>query len=349
MGDSAKSTHPSDDTCDRPEKRARVSSGVDPALEAKPRDKVEAVVRVLGPELDPPQDQTPTAYELRDGPKFAIMDANTGKAKTYVFPPGEVIIFISEQTGKMDVTFQCKVTDTEHPFHSTLKAIFEELGGGNKDDVPIGELWKKISHCKSMFPKGAPNLKTLHKLPAEKRLEAMCNDFGLSHVNLDMSPEGMKSKMTIMPSTIAIKRQKGEGPPMYTLTCAYRPITREGDRSGTEHVKLTPKLEAYLAANPAAAVDMKVTPFTTTMGSKLDTAALLGLPFVVTPSCEFIKVFMSATVAMPSVVPSSAYGRFTTSAYINRARIYGCVGSDAPDEPEIDEDKVGSVYASLYA
>lgn len=347
MSDPAMSrSAPDDGTPGRPAKKARVS---DRALEPMPQGKVEAVVRALGQELDPPQAQTHTAYELRDGPKFAINESTSGKAKTYVFPPGLVTWFVSEN-GTLQVIFQCEVADVEHPHHDVLKAIFEELGGGNKDDFQIGQVWKELSLCKAMFPKNAPNLKQLHKLPAEKRLEAMASDFGQSHVNLDGSPEGMKSKMTIMPSTIAIKRQKGEGPAMYTLTCTYRPIAREGDRTGTEGVKLTPRLETYLAANPAAAVDMKkMTPFTTTMGTKLDTATLLGLPFVVTPSCEFLKVFMSATVAIPAVVPSSAYGRFTVSAYINRARIYGCVGSDAPDEPEIDEDKVNSVYASLYA
>ena len=346
MSDPAMSrSAPDDYTPGRSAKKARVS---DRALESMPQGKVEAVVRALGRELDPPQAQTPTAYELRDGPKFAINDSTTGKAKTYVFPPGPVTMFVSEN-GTIQVIFQCEVADAEHPHYDVLKAIFEELGGGNRDDFQIGRLWKEISLVKAMFPKNAPNLKQLHKLPAEKRLEAMSSDFAQSHVNLDGSAEGMKSKMTIMPSTVAIKRQKNEGPPMFTLTCTYRPIAREGDRSGTEGVKLTPRLEAYLAANPAAAVDMRMTPFTTTMATKLDTATLLGLPWVVTPSCEFLKVYMSATVATPAVVPSLQYGRFTTSAYINRARIYGCVGSDAPDEPEIDEDKVNSVYASLYA
>ena len=330
-----------------PRKKIRTA---DQALVAMPLAKVEAVGRALGPELDPPQPFGKTAYELREGPKLAINDADTGRAKNLHFPPGPITIFISEQKGTMDMMFQCEVTDTKHPHHATLKAAYEELGGGNKTEIEIGPLWSELAKHKAMFPKAAVNLKPLAKLSPEQRLAEIKADFAQVHVNLDGSPEGMKKKTNFCPSTIAIKRAKGEGPPMYTLTVSYRPISKDGDRDAAAGVPLTPRLEAFLAANSAAAIDMKTTPFVTTKGTKLDTGDLLRLPWVVTPSCEFLKIYASATVAIPSVVPSTAYSRFTMSAYLNRARIYGCIGSDnALEEPAVDEDKINSVYDSLYA
>ena len=332
-----------------PRKKIR---SVDPATLAKPLDKVKAVAGALGAELDPPQPFGKTTYELREGPKLAISDADTGRAKTLHLPPGPVTLFISEQKGTMDMIFQAPVADTKHPHHATLKAAFDEFGGGNKDQFPIGPLWAELAKHKGMFPKAAANLKPLAKLTSDQRLAEISADFGLAHVNLDGSPEGVKKKLNFCPSTISIKRAKGgDGEPMYTLTVSYRPMkSKDGDREAAAGVPLTPRLEAYLAANSAAAIDMKVTPFTTPRGTKLDTGDLLRLPWVVTPNCEFLKIYASATVAIPSVVPSIPYSRFTMSAYLNRCRIYGCIGSDnALDEQPVDEDKINSVYDSLYA
>lgn len=313
----------------------------DPALDPRSESQVKAVVNALGPELDPRQELGPTTYEIADGPKLAVKDAN-GRAKTLNFPPGPLTAFITEQ-GAQQWVFQAGVNDTEHPHYELLRAAFLEFGGGNGDDIPLGNLWEVASTYKSLFPKSAPNLKELNKMSQEKRLAAMNKDFASTYPG-----EGLRGKMTLMPSTIAIKQSKNG--PMFTLTATYRPISRDTDRAASAGVPLTPRMEAHLAANPTSGVEMKTTPFITTSGKKLDTGDLLRLPYVVTQNCEFLKIWAAATVALPAVVPTSAYDRLTMPCYLNWVRIYGVVGSNSGlDEPPVDEHKIASVYASLCA
>ena len=325
-----------------PRKKPRTTE--DPALVPNEDEKVKAIATALGPELDPPVALGGITTEAADGKMF-IKDATSNRAKTVTFAPGPVSVFNGD--GKLQLIFQAGINDTDHPHHATLLELFKKCGGGNKEDYEIGQLWVDVSKAKAMYPPKAPNLSKLRKAPAEDRLSAIKSDFAQSHVNLDGTPEGLKNKMLMMPSTISIRR-KDDGEPMLTLTVGFK-YTTEGDR--TESFKLTPKMQAYLDQNANMTIDSeKETNFATPMGTKLSMKQLVELPWIVTSGgTEFIKMWASATVAIPSVMASTKYGRFTLSAFLNKARIYGLVGGDSAAEgANVDQGKVTDVYAAVY-
>lgn len=327
-----------------PRKRARTG---DPALVPNEEAKVVAIAKALGPELDPAVPLGPMTKEAADGKMF-IKDTNSGRAKTVTFPPGPVSIFNGD--GKLQLIFQAGVNDTEHPHHPQLLELFKACGGGNKKDFPIGHLWYDVADAKSMFPPKAPNLSKLRKSSPEDRLKAIATDFAQSHVNLDGTPEGLKNKMLMMPSTISIRR-KDDGDPMFTLTVTYRYCSEQADRADSAGIKLTPKMADYLDQNANMAIDTgKETHVSTPMGTKLSMQELIELPWIVTGSgTEFLKVYAAATVAIPSVMASMKFGRFTLSAFLNKLRLYGIVGGgDASEGAGVDKGKVTDVYAAIY-
>jgi hypothetical protein len=327
-----------------PRKKARTG---DPALVPNEEAKVQAIAKALGPELDPAVPLGPMTTEAADG-KLFIKDANSGRAKTVTFAPGPVSIFNGD--GKLQLIFQAGVNDTEHPHHAQLLELFKACGGGNKKDFPIGQLWKDVASAKSMFPPKAPNLSKLRKSAQDQRLEAIAADFAQNHVNLDGTPEGLKNKMLMCPSTICIRR-KDDGEPMLTLTVTYRYCSEQADRADSDGFKLTPKMAEYLDQNANMAIDTgKDTHVSTPMGTKLSMQELIELPWIVTGSgTEFLKIYAAATVAIPSVMASHKFGRFTLSGFINKLRLYGVVGGgDASEGAAVDQGKVTDVYASIY-
>lgn len=328
-----------------PRKKARVSE--DPALTPNDEDKVKAIARALGPELDPAVPLGGITTEAADG-KLFIKDAASGRAKTVTFAPGPVSIFNGD--GKLQLIFQAPINSTEHPHHATLLELFKACGGGNKDDFPISQLWCDVANAKSMFPQKAPNLSKLRKASPEDRLAAIKADFAQSHVNLDGTPEGLKNKMLLCPSTVSLRR-KDDGEPMLTLTVTYRYCSEQADRADSAGFRLTPKMTEFLDSNANMAIDTgKETPVSTPMGTKLSMKQLIELPWITTGSgVEFIKLEAAATVAIPSVMASMKYGRFTTSAFLNKLRIYGVVGGgDSSEGSGVDQDKARDVYASIY-
>jgi hypothetical protein len=86
------------------------------------------------------------------------------------------------------------------------------------------------------------------------------------------------------------------------------------------------------------------------MGTKLSMRELIELPWIVTGSgTEFLKVYAAATVAIPSVMASHKYGRFTLISFLNKLRLYGIVGGgDASEGAAVDQAKVTDVYAAVY-
>lgn len=328
-----------------PRKKARVTE--DPALTPNDQDKVQAIARALGPELDPAVPLGGMTTEAADG-KLFIKDAASGRAKTATFPPGPVSIFNGD--GKLQLIFQAGINDSSHPHHPTLLELFKACGGGNKEDYPIGQLWRDVANAKSMFPQKAPNLSKLRKSSPDDRLAAIASDFKKSHVNLDGTAEGLKDKMLMMPSTVSIRR-KDDGEPMLTLTVTYRYTSETADRADSAGFKLTPKMTDFLDSNANMAIDAgKETNCTTPMGTKLSMKQLIELPWIKTGSgVEFIKLEAAATVAIPSVMASMKYGRFTLSAFLNKLRIYGVVGGDSASEgAAVDQGRVTDVYASIY-
>lgn len=327
--------------------RKKPRNSVDPALVPNDEEKVLQIAKALGPELDPQVELGGIITEAADG-KLFIKDAGTGRAKTVSFPPGPITIFNGGD--KLQLIFQAGINDTEHPHHAQLLELFKACGGGNKKDYPIGQLWKDVANAKSMFPQKAPNLSKLRKSSPDDRLAAIKADFAQSDVNLDGTPEGLKNKMLMCPSTVSIRR-KDDGEPMLTLTVTYRYTSEQADRADSDGFKLTPKMTEYLEQNANMAIDTgKDTNCTTPMGTKLSMRQLIELPYIVTGSgVEFIKINAAATVAIPSVMSSMKYGRFTLSAFLNRLRIYGVVGGgDAGEGASVDQGKVTDVYAAIY-
>lgn len=328
-----------------PKKKPRVTE--DPALTPNDEDKVKAIASALGPELDPAVPLGGITTEAADG-KLFIKDAASGRAKTVTFAPGPVSVFNGE--GKLQLIFQAGINDTTHPHHATLLELFKACGGGNKDDYEIGQLWRDVANAKSMFPQKAPNLSKLRKASPDDRLAAIKADFAQSHVNLDGTPEGLKNKMLMMPSTISIRR-KDDGEPMLTLTVTYRYCSEQADRADSAGFRLSPKMTEFLDSNANMAIDAgKETNCTTPMGTKLSMKQLIELPWITTGSgVEFIKLEAAATVAIPSVMASMKYGRFTLSAFLNKLRIYGIVGGDnASEGAAVDQGRVSDVYAAVY-
>lgn len=328
---------------------------VDPALIPEDEAKVMRVAEILAKELNPPVKFGDPKFEQGDH-KLWIRDAATNSTFTFGIEPGAITVFFTKN-GTLQILVQAPCDEADHVHHGRLEEVFKAFGGGNhtastnKTDYQIGPLWVAAADHKELFEAKTQNLGALRKLKPEARLKAIANDMKNHHVNMNGDPEGMKSKATISPSTIAVKRKNnGEGKPTFTLTVTYRLCSKDADREAAEGLPLPQVLQEYLAANAGMALDLKKsTPFATPSGKRLSVADLVRLPWVETANATFLKTVGAGKFAVPSLMASSTYGRFILSFYVNEFTLYGIVkGSDDRDGPKVDADTVSSVYANVY-
>ena len=222
----------------------------DPALDARPREQIEKIVAALSKvsgATDKPVGGI-TTEPAGEGKLF--INGDNGKRFTVSFPPGPVTMFGGGS--KMTLMFQCATTDAEHPHHKTLKDLYALIGGGSHADGghKIGTFWTDhVAPVNSNFQKKVQNLKDLRKLTVADRIEAIKADFESS----DPTRPGLTGKSLFAPSTMMIRQREGQDP-TYTLTVNYYPTSKQGDRDATDGISQTPKMQAYLDANPAEAI-----------------------------------------------------------------------------------------------
>ena len=123
-----------------PRKKARNSE--DPALTPNDEDKVKAIARALGPELDPAVPLGGIQTEAADG-KLFIKDATSGRAKTVTFAPGPVSVFNGDgklQLDNPDDPLEGGLTLVAHPKGKAVRRL-AAMSGGEKSLTALSFLF----------------------------------------------------------------------------------------------------------------------------------------------------------------------------------------------------------------